>query len=182
VNGAGEFQAELLKTMSNQAELPLILKELELEFDAQIQKCLSAGLNITHLDSHANFANKPAVIELLARVAAKYALPVRGFAKRNDIVTVDHCTSGSALKNVEFIIQHIELCRKMGHGIIEIYLHPTYIDGDYLKCSPVAANENWKKQRERDVENACSPKLLKYLQENNVKTVSYGELRKSRSS
>jgi len=174
VKNTGELYSytALSKALTDNAKM--VSEELEMEFDAQIQRCLSTGLNITHLDSHQHFANKQEVVDILIRIAKKYNLPIRSFKKRNNIVTVDHCISGTALEQVDYIIWTIESHRVQGDQAIEIYWHPGHIDAEYMEVG--SPSDNFKKQRKRDTENACSQKLLDYVRDNNIELVNYGNL------
>jgi len=177
-NEKGKFHSytKLSQLLADKSISPMVLEELESEFDAQIQKCLSTGLNITHLDSHQHFAVKDEVIDLFIQIGKKYKLPVRSFGKRSNIEAVDHCFSGTGLKSVNAIIWAIELCRETERQIIEMYWHPGYIDDEYMRVA--SESENFRRQRKKDTQNACSSKLLRYLQESHIELVTYGEFAK----
>jgi predicted glycoside hydrolase/deacetylase ChbG (UPF0249 family) len=53
-----------------------VLEAVEAELRAQIDGALSAGINVTHVDSHMGALLCPEFVELYARVALDYALPV----------------------------------------------------------------------------------------------------------
>jgi predicted glycoside hydrolase/deacetylase ChbG (UPF0249 family) len=58
------------------------LDEVEIELRAQIERALAAGIDVTHLDAHMGTVLVPPLIEVYARLAVDYRLPV--FAVRPD--------------------------------------------------------------------------------------------------
>ena len=61
------------------ALLPQVkLDELEVEFRAQIETVLAAGLKPTHLDWHAlRFGSRTDIVDLMIRLAKEYGLALR---------------------------------------------------------------------------------------------------------
>ncbi len=57
-------------------------EEVEVELRAQVERALAAGIDVTHLDAHMGTALMPPFIEVYARLAREYRLPV--FAVRPD--------------------------------------------------------------------------------------------------
>jgi predicted glycoside hydrolase/deacetylase ChbG (UPF0249 family) len=54
------------------------LDQLEMEFRAQIEVVLAAGLKPTHLDWHAlRIGSRPTILELMLRLAREYGLALR---------------------------------------------------------------------------------------------------------
>jgi len=51
-------------------------EEVEIELRAQIERALAAGLDVTHLDAHMGAAFMPPFIEIYARLALEYRVPV----------------------------------------------------------------------------------------------------------
>lgn len=61
-------------------------QEVEIELRAQIERALEAGLDVTHIDSHMGTVMLPRFIDVYARLAREYRLPV--FAARPDEATL----------------------------------------------------------------------------------------------
>lgn len=57
-------------------------EEVEIELRAQIEKALSAGIDVTHIDSHMGTVFVPQFVPVYAKLAAEYRLPA--FAVRPD--------------------------------------------------------------------------------------------------
>jgi hypothetical protein len=51
-------------------------EEVEIELRAQIERALAAGIDVTHLDAHMGAAFMPPFIEIYARLALEYRVPV----------------------------------------------------------------------------------------------------------
>jgi predicted glycoside hydrolase/deacetylase ChbG (UPF0249 family) len=60
--------------------------DVELELRAQIDRALDAGIDVTHLDAHMGAALQPPFVELYARLAIEYRVPV--FAVRPDAASL----------------------------------------------------------------------------------------------
>src|SRR5206468_7802709 len=52
------------------------LAEVELELTAQIERLRSAGVRLTHLDAHQHVHAYPPVFAIVARLAARFGIPV----------------------------------------------------------------------------------------------------------
>ncbi len=65
------------------------LREIETEFRAQIEKCLLAGLKLTHLDSHQHTHALPLIFPIAVRLANDYKIPAiripRGLPRLKDL-------------------------------------------------------------------------------------------------
>jgi predicted glycoside hydrolase/deacetylase ChbG (UPF0249 family) len=69
-------------------------EEVELELRAQVERALEAGIDVTHLDSHMGTVLVPSLVEVYARLAREFRLPV--FAVRPDRETLERRGLGGA--------------------------------------------------------------------------------------
>ncbi len=123
----------------------LDLAELELEWRAQIETVLAAGLRPTHLDWHAlRIARKPETFELMIRLAREYglALRVRGAEwieslQRQGLPTADY----DFLDGYDFdagtkVKRYTGLLRELPEGLSEWAMHPGLDTPELLAIEP----------------------------------------------
>jgi predicted glycoside hydrolase/deacetylase ChbG (UPF0249 family) len=75
VNPRGEFAGGSEALLLRIARRNLRLKEVEIEWEAQIQKVLGAGIHPTHLDGHKHVHMLPGMFEIALRLAKRNAIP-----------------------------------------------------------------------------------------------------------
>ncbi|MEH7401567.1 chitin disaccharide deacetylase [Gottfriedia acidiceleris] len=110
--------------------------EVEKEWDAQIQKFLSYGLNPSHLDSHHHVHMIPILHPVIAKLSQKYNLPVRispksqidGITPFTDQLLTDFYGSDIPINYFETIEDRINNRIES----VEVMVHPALID-NYLK-------------------------------------------------
>jgi len=110
------------------------IEEVENEWDAQIQRFLSFGLNPTHLDSHHHMHMIPILQPIIAKLSQKYNLPVRISEKHH----IDGITPFSDQLLTDFYgndipVDYFETIKERlnpGAETIEIMVHPALVDND----------------------------------------------------
>ncbi len=121
------------------------LAELELEFRAQIEIVLAAGLRPTHLDWHSlRIAGRPDIFDVMFGLARDYGLALRvafrGWAASlqsqgfptNDYDLLDSYGLGSANKAARYV----ELLRRLPPGLSEWAVHPGLDTPELLAIEP----------------------------------------------
>lgn len=74
VNDSGQFDAGPETLLLRLAKRDVMLREVEQEWDAQIEKVKSAGLDPTHLDGHKHVHMLPGLFEIALRLAKRYGI------------------------------------------------------------------------------------------------------------
>ncbi|WP_145407830.1 ChbG/HpnK family deacetylase [Paenibacillus xylanexedens] len=154
------------------------------ELKAQIEKFLSTGMELNHLDTHHGFSMLDAtMIEVITSLAKEYKVPLRrDDALSNDkdlnhlflssLTGVASTTDLYVLSNDEnesHIISVLEKHNRISDAI-EIACHPGWVDNDLLPLSSLTYG------REKDLELLMSDKLMKYINDNHIELISYSEL------
>ena len=111
---------------------------LEAEVVAQVERFLSLGIHLSHLDSHHHVHLHPAVLPVFQTIARDYGVPLRGAVpcldryRRGRYAFDDGFYSdGVSLENVLAIVdKHKEDC-----DVLEIMTHPAFIDAPLLAAS-----------------------------------------------
>ncbi|EMA6342511.1 chitin disaccharide deacetylase [Bacillus cytotoxicus] len=111
-------------------------KEVEREWNAQIEKFLSFGLRLTHLDSHHHIHGLPILHDVMKRLAAKYNVPVRRCEEEKAVFPfsdVFYCDFYSAGVQRDYFLKLKE--RVKDEQTVEVMVHPAYIDPELIKRS-----------------------------------------------
>jgi hypothetical protein len=80
--------------------------EVEIELRAQVEAALAAGIDVTHLDSHMGTCFFPQFLEIYARLALDYRLPI--FAVRPDERALRRGGIGSGAARMAAVIAEVE--------------------------------------------------------------------------
>lgn len=144
--------------------------QVERELRAQVEKALAAGIDITHLDTHHHVHLNQTILEVIAKLALEYDLPVRSLhqemrelLQREGVKTPDcfiggffgeGATEENLLKLLTEVGEHFERERlefpdncffPQGKKVVELMVHPAILD-DYL-----VANSTYTTYREREL-------------------------------
>jgi hypothetical protein len=114
------------------------LEEVEREWTAQIEKFLSSGVPLTHIDSHHHVHTIGELLPVVQRLAEKYNLPVR----TNGLEQIQGVTPFSDVALFDFYGDGLEAeyFNKLGERFtqptkIEVMTHPAYLDSALLNGS-----------------------------------------------
>jgi chitin disaccharide deacetylase len=121
------------------------LDQLEMEFRAQIETVLAAGLNPTHLDWHAlRIAGRMEFFDLLARLAREYGLALRVMGRgvieklqSHGLPTIDHDFLDSYLLDpANKPARFAELLHELPTGLSEWAVHPGLNNAELQALEP----------------------------------------------
>ena len=165
-------------------------REAEAELRAQIDRAYSAGLDVTHLDSHMfvlHHCRRQDLIQLYVKLARDYSLPLRaarrtlmhwqGFdsapqdADRLGILHPDHFGVLSRVRSSRAAVFWSVLLRNLPPGLTEICCHPGYARGGLAGFADDAD------QRESDLRLVMSPAVRQLIEREGIKLVGYRLLR-----
>lgn len=156
------------------------LNELELEFRAQIETVLAAGLKPTHLDWHSlRIDGTDPISGLLFRLAREYglALRVRGRA------AIEHVQNqGLPCNDYDFMDSYLldpaddparyhQMLRELPAGLSEWAVHPGLENAELL-----AIEGNTRHVRQRDFNFLMSPEAQEIIREENIILLDYRAL------
>lgn len=156
------------------------LDELELEFRAQIEAVLTAGLKPTHLDWHAlRIAKKPALFDVMFKLARDYGLALR-VRERPLIEEVQRL--GLPVNDYDFLDsyflsadgkleKYVQVLRDLPEGLSEWAVHPGLADVELLAIEPDGAQV-----RQADFECMLSPSLREIMQQEGISLITYKNL------
>lgn len=153
------------------------LDQLEMEFRAQIEVVLSAGLRPTHLDWHAlRIGGRMDIFELMLRLAKEYGLALRVMGQAliekvqslglpsNDCDFLD----SYLLDPVNKSARYAQMLRELPVGLSEWAVHPGFDNMELLTLEPADNHERqtdfdfWSSQQAKDIIREEGIMLLDY--------------------
>ncbi|MGM0865252.1 MAG: chitin disaccharide deacetylase [Bacillota bacterium] len=137
-------------------EKEIDVDEVELEWEAQVDKFLSFGLPLSHIDSHHHVHSFRPLIPLVKRLSERYGVPVRnvfpaseGMNVLTDRFSMAFYGEGVSVGGLKSILED----RREGETL-EIMCHPAYVDS-FLK-----GNSSYREQRLRELDVLTAAKYL----------------------
>jgi predicted glycoside hydrolase/deacetylase ChbG (UPF0249 family) len=156
------------------------LAELEMEFRAQIEAVLAAGLQPTHLDWHAlRIGDRHDIFELMFKLAKEYglALRVRGQAcieavQSQNLPSIDYDFLDSyMLETADKSSRYAQLLRELPAGLSEWAIHPGLNNAELL-----AIEGDSKHVRQADFDFLISPEAQTIVKEEGIILLDYRPL------
>ncbi|WP_391559960.1 chitin disaccharide deacetylase [Robertmurraya sp.] len=116
----------------------VLLEEVEREWTAQIEKFLTSGVSLTHMDSHHHVHTIEELLPVVQRLSKKYNLPVRangleqiqGVEPFSDVALFDFYGDGLEAEYFDKLKESFTQPIK-----IEVMAHPAYLDTALLNRS-----------------------------------------------
>jgi predicted glycoside hydrolase/deacetylase ChbG (UPF0249 family) len=158
-----------------------VLDEVRREWEAQLERLRSLGIEPTHLDSHHHIHFEPTVFPAFLEVAKAHGLPVRssrrftrqlrerGLACPDLGVTDWYGDPLTANHLLEIVDEAFASLR--GEGTVELMCHPGRADSELAKLSSYVAD------REGELEVLCSQEVKEGLAQRGVERVPMSALR-----
>ncbi|KGY10889.1 hypothetical protein NM22_18540 [Vibrio tubiashii] len=135
---------------------------------AQVEAFLDLGLELSHIDSHHHAHTHPLLLPIVADVAKKYSVPLRG----QNVEHLRYTFSDYFYdQNVEFdgLLRHI-LDRRDQYDVLEVMCHPAIVDKALLESSGYAV------QREKELQVLTNEKLAILLVRHSIEVTDYSTL------
>jgi predicted glycoside hydrolase/deacetylase ChbG (UPF0249 family) len=173
-DGDGRFlRLTEVERMANADEINLA--EVEAEYEAQIQKVLSAGLKPSHFDSHHHTHNLPGIFTVFLKLAGKYGVCARINAKSllpdeyAGIRTTDAFSESfyNATATPEDLRRILSGC---GGGSLEIMCHPAYVDHYLLSGS------SYNTRRAYELHILTSPEIAGFMAQHGIELCSFSDI------
>lgn len=155
-------------------------EEVRREWEAQLARLRSFGIQPSHLDSHHHIHFEPAIFPVFLEVARAQGLPVRssrrftrqlrerGLACPDLGVTEWYQESLTAGHLLEIVDRAFASLR--GEGTVELMCHPGHSDAELAKLSSYVAD------RDEELAALCSPEVKEGLASRGVELVSMSAL------
>ncbi len=140
--------------------------QLEVEFKAQIEIVLAAGLKPTHLDWHAlRIGGRADIFDLMIRLAKEYGLALRVMGRAlierlqsKGFPTIDDDFMDSYLVDpARKTTKYVQMLRELPSGLSEWAVHPGLDNSELLALEPAGKHERqtdfdfWTSQMAKDI-------------------------------
>ncbi len=168
--------------------------EVMVELRAQIEKALSAGLTLTHIDSHKHAHALPVVFEAILDAAGEYGiramrLPAEPLASAGRTAVLNVLSRGyksrmarKGFKNADYVAGInrtgkwtrswlIRLLEGLPHGITELLCHPGYSDVDLD-----GVETRLRASREVELELLTDREVVEEVERQGIELVSFRSL------
>ena len=155
------------------------LAELELEFRAQIEAILSAGLKPTHMDSHCLInTRREDIFDMTAGLAQEYGLAMRvtnrplidKLQRQGYPTNDDDLLDSYRVETRDKPDYYFRALRELPPGLTEWAIHPSLVTGE-LK----AISDSWP-VRQADFEFLMSPETREIIRQEGIIILSYQPL------
>lgn len=153
--------------LSNITNSVLDPMEVEIEFRAQLDKFMSYGIIPSHIDSHHHVHMLEDVLPTVTKLATELDIPVRATYSKNNTATFSDKFYGKEV-SFDLIKDAIEL--KSASEVVEVMCHPAIAD----EC--LKSISSYTSERELELEILMAEELKAYLEENDIKLISYRDL------
>ena len=101
LNGNGKFHAGYAAFVKSYFSGKIDLAEVEKEFRAQLAKARSAGLEISHLDSHQHLHALPAILGIVIKLAKEYGIPAIRYPDERDVEVITALLEGRTARSIQ---------------------------------------------------------------------------------
>ena len=171
-----------------------------IEGRAQIERCLKAGIDISHLDSHIGTIYDPRYVEIYLQLAKEYNLPVRlpsqEMMARNNASDIRKKFTEAGILMCDHIVHHtqesfidpdhnvkkkwMETIKHLRPGVNDLFIHPNLLtdEAKAIMDRPTTAEVWGSKGRAIEAELFLNdPDLIKLIKEEGIILISYRQLR-----
>jgi predicted glycoside hydrolase/deacetylase ChbG (UPF0249 family) len=167
--------------------------DVEKEIKAEIEKCTSAGIKITHIDNHmGSILASPEMIAVYQKLGKEYHLPVlvpMNFIRRmapqmakyvdttNTVLVDNYVSAYPAIPADNWKQFYDDALQNLKPGLNVLVFHLAY-DTDEMKAITIEHPDFGAAWRQRDLDYAISDEFKNRLKQNNVHLVTWGEIQK----
>ncbi|MGL5151254.1 MAG: carbohydrate deacetylase [Clostridium sp.] len=155
------------------------MEEVEKELRAQLEKFISSGMKLNHIDGHHHFyAFHPGVFKTVVKLAKEYKVPMRcpnnealNVVRDENVVCPDYIVLDFYEENIDenFLINRIEGL-KGKYDVVEVMAHPAYVDEDLMNFTA------YNSIRDKELKVLTSEKVKNYIKDNDIELISFSQL------
>jgi hypothetical protein len=162
-------------------------KEVEIELRNQIKKAINNGIDVTHLDAHmyASRSNKE-LLDIYVKLGREFKVPVLLTRQEpvlqtitlnsKDIVVDQLYQAMEEDYDINLSIYYRSVLKDLKPGLSCLLIHPAYDDNETkaVTLGYVYWGASW---RQNDFDFFTSQECKELLEENNIKLITWGEIR-----
>lgn len=162
-------------------QISVTTEEVYLEWRAQIEKILAAGIQLTHMDSHHHIHMMTNLFPVYIRLAHEYDLAIRFHPRKWHAAHFEQFSpSLASVRRADLFLNTFYMhnltpeffagIEADDDAIVEMMCHPAYLDQWLL------TNSSYNVQRTVEAETLQAPETKAILCENNIEVISFQDL------
>lgn len=146
-----------------------LIGEMRAEFMAQLERFVSSGLHLTHIDSHHHLHKSPRILELVVSMAHQAGVPIRCLDEQALMALgmVPKARFVNYFGDEDAVERLLSVIRSLPDGTTEIPCHPGYVDDELRSLSTLTL------PRECELAALMDPGVTQALTQCGVTLVSY---------
>ncbi len=152
------------------------LKEAEAEIRAQIELGLKYVDNVTHISDHMMWTFKPGLLDIVLKLADEYNLVYQGNSELDAKMGLNSLGMIMAKPGEKREGAFLEALKKMEKGKTYWTIEHPAFDNDEMKGMFTSAGQDVGKDRQDVTDTFMSPVIMKYIEDNGIELISFGEL------
>lgn len=166
------------------------VEEVEKEIRAQIERALTFGVNVSHLDSHMGCLFNPKFFGIYAKIGREYGLPflltISGLQQfpgikekllPSDILIGDVFMIYPPQAKKGMAKYYTETLRNLPEGVSEILIHVAYDDAE-MQAVTKNHPDYGAAWRQEDFDFFSSETCRQILEEENIQLITWGDIKK----
>lgn len=166
--------------------------EVKKELKAQIDRALSFGIDVTHLDSHmAALFGHPDYLKVLISLGREYRVPVllskQGFRSAFNADVESFITERDVMIDMIFTANpedfrqgmanfYVKVLKQLQPGVSVVLMHTSYDDRE-MKATTIDHPDWGSAWRQADFDFFTSPECQQLLKEHNIQLITWREIR-----
>ena len=165
-------------------------EDVKRELQAQVERAIGSGINLTHLDSHQHLLQKknPKLFEIFVQIGFEYDLPVlvsrdwfsacpylESVAVPHGIVLDRVITIGPKVAPEQWADFYRGEIKRLPPGVSEVLIHPAH-DTEDLRAFFQGRQEWGAAWRQRDLDYFTSSEFAELLAQENIQPITWREI------
>ncbi len=147
--------------------------EVHEEVVTQVERFLSLGLPLSHIDSHHHAHTHPQLIQIVCEVAKEYQVPLRGVGLQRHKEVSNEYMFTDQFYDDKISLEHAKklmLSYEDRCEVLEVMCHPAHVDNRLSLMS------SYLEQREKELRTLSSPDFRMFLQQRGIQVTDYSVL------
>jgi predicted glycoside hydrolase/deacetylase ChbG (UPF0249 family) len=204
LNSEGYFWADAYVFLRKLISGKIKLEEVEVEWRAQVEKVLNAGIKPTHLDSEKHLHAVPPLFKIACRLAKDFRVPRVRFIheyglspspaqslkswgislsctfmkkkiRESGIITTDHF-SGICRSGRMTVRTWKKVLARLKDGVTEVMVHPGFRTEEAEESQKQIGSYYIHKNREKELRALLDSEVKAFLQRQGIQLIHFGEL------
>ncbi len=157
---------------------PFNLAEAEAEIRAQIELALKYVNNVTHITDHMMWTFKPGLLDIVLKLADEYNLVYQGNSEIDAKLGLNSLGVGMSQPGEKREGAFLEALKKMENGKTYWTIEHPGFESEEMKGMYTREGEDVGKDRQDVANTFMSPAIMKYIEDNGIELIGFGDFYK----